>query len=80
MHLTRAAQELMPSSKRLSLPPDSHSVGLCLDCKHMKRIVSERESTFYMCSRALTEPKFPKYPRLPVNACHGYAQLKVGPK
>jgi hypothetical protein len=80
MHLTRAAQKLMSSSEELPLPPDSRLIGLCLDCKHMRRIVSERGSIFYMCSRALTEPEFPKYPRLPVNACDGYAKLKVGPK
>lgn len=29
---------------------------------------------FYMCQRSFTQPEFPKYPRLPVIACVGYAR------
>ena len=47
-------------------------IGLCFDCEHMRRIVSERGSAFFLCSRALNEPEFPKYPRLPVAYCRGY--------
>lgn len=47
-------------------------VGLCSDCRHMKRIESERGSTFYLCQRSISEPEFAKYPRLPVLECRGY--------
>ena len=47
-------------------------IGLCADCEHMRRIVSDRGSAFYLCAKALTEPEFPKYPRLPVIQCRGY--------
>jgi hypothetical protein len=47
-------------------------VGLCLSCKHVDVITSSRESTFYRCRRAETDPAFRKYPALPVVACRGY--------
>src|SRR5262249_14138390 len=50
-------------------------VGLCINCKHMRRLLSERGSTFYMCERGLREPSFAKYPRLPVEECRGYEEL-----
>jgi hypothetical protein len=51
-------------------------VGLCLDCRHARRIESARGSVFYLCQRFATDPIFPKYPRLPVIECRGY-ELKV---
>ena len=47
------------------------AVGLCATCEHC-RIVPGGRSTFYLCQRSLTDPAFPKYPRLPVLACRGY--------
>lgn len=47
-------------------------VGLCLSCQHVDVITSSRESTFYRCRRAETDPTFRKYPALPVVACRGY--------
>ena len=41
----------------------------------MRQILSDRGSTFYLCERAATDPKFPKYPRLPVLQCSGYECL-----
>jgi len=52
-------------------------VGLCADCKHMRRLVSERGSTFYMCQLGLSQPEFPKYPRLPVLHCEGYERVAL---
>ncbi len=48
-------------------------VGLCFDCQYTQRIESARGSTFYRCTRSDTDPNFPKYPRLPVLQCPGYA-------
>jgi hypothetical protein len=48
------------------------SVGLCADCRFMRRIESDRGSTFYLCERSATDARFPKYPRLPVVQCVGY--------
>lgn len=46
-------------------------VGLCLTCCHAHRVETPR-STFWLCRLSATEPRFPKYPRLPVLACDGY--------
>jgi hypothetical protein len=46
--------------------------GLCGDCVHAQTIHSDRGSIFYLCRLGLTNPRFPKYPRLPVRQCDGY--------
>jgi hypothetical protein len=38
----------------------------------MRWITSDRGSAFYLCQLSATDPKFPKYPRLPVIECSGY--------
>jgi hypothetical protein len=53
-------------------------VGLCMDCKHMRPIRSDRGSTFFLCERSATQPDFPKYPRLPVLQCSGYEKMPGG--
>ena len=35
-------------------------------------IENRRGSRFWLCSRSLTDPRFPRYPRLPVLHCAGY--------
>jgi len=37
-------------------------------------VVNRRGSVFYMCSRAKTDPRFRKYPPLPVLACPGWQE------
>ena len=51
-------------------------VGLCATCEHMRRVESDRGSVFYRCAFADTDPRFPKYPRLPVLRCDGYKPAK----
>ncbi|HEU4656482.1 MAG TPA: hypothetical protein VFR97_03115 [Capillimicrobium sp.] len=46
--------------------------GLCDSCRHQKLIHNTRGSTFSMCLRSKTDPRFPKYPRIPVGSCPGY--------
>ena len=50
----------------------SENIGLCVECRHTETIVSTRGSIFYLCQLAVTDPRFPKYPTLPVRACEGY--------
>jgi hypothetical protein len=52
--------------------------GLCDTCRHQKLIGTTRGSVFSMCLKAKTDPAFPKYPRIPVAACSGYAR-RVSP-
>jgi hypothetical protein len=47
--------------------------GLCDSCVHQKLIHNTRGSTFSMCLKSRDDPRFPKYPRLPVVKCDGYA-------
>jgi len=47
-------------------------VGLCADCRHARRVESARGSVFTRCALAERDPRFPKYPRLPVLRCGGY--------
>jgi hypothetical protein len=46
--------------------------GLCKTCRHARTIASDRGSKFTRCALADSDPRFPKYPRLPVLACAGY--------
>lgn len=52
------------------------AVGLCASCDHVKVMISDKGSTFYLCLRSTTDPTFPKYPRLPVIQCRGYETNK----
>lgn len=46
--------------------------GLCDSCIHARAITSSRGSTFIRCELSFTDPRFPKYPPLPVVRCEGY--------
>lgn len=46
--------------------------GLCMDCRFARVIRSDRGSVFYQCTKSFEDPRFPKYPRLPVLDCSGY--------
>jgi len=46
--------------------------GLCADCVHAKIIASSKGSEFLLCQLSQSDPRFPKYPRLPVLSCSGY--------
>ena len=47
--------------------------GLCADCAHARKVESTRGSNFVLCELSAMNPVFPKYPRLPVLKCSGYA-------
>ncbi|PYM79922.1 MAG: hypothetical protein DMD84_25435 [Candidatus Rokuibacteriota bacterium] len=46
--------------------------GLCATCRHARRVASARGSVFWLCARSADDPRFPKYPRLPVLRCEGH--------
>jgi hypothetical protein len=50
-------------------------VGLCLDCRWMKRVTSSRDRDFYLCGLSATDPRFSKYPVLPIRACLGFSPV-----
>jgi hypothetical protein len=46
--------------------------GLCAGCVHARAVATPRGSVFVLCERSKTDPRFPRYPHLPVVACAGY--------
>jgi hypothetical protein len=57
--------------------PVTNEAGLCETCRHMRQIVSDRGSVFYLCQLSTTDPRFPKYPRIPVMACAGFVPIRT---
>ncbi len=51
---------------RLPAPP-----GLCAACLHL-RIAASPRSVFVRCGLSETDPRFPRYPPLPVRVCPGF--------
>ncbi len=50
---------------------DVAHAGQCSTCKYL-RVLRSRRSTFVHCGRAAEDPRFPRYPPLPVQVCPGY--------
>jgi hypothetical protein len=53
--------------------------GLCGTCAYARAIVSSRGSRFVLCERSAVDPRFPRYPRLPVLECAGHEPRPVQP-
>jgi hypothetical protein len=53
------------------MDPVDARVGLCATCL-FRRIVAGARSTFSLCERSISDPRFPRYPPLPVVRCEGY--------
>jgi len=49
--------------------------GLCGTCRHSKVIETRRGSTFRLCLRSINDPRYPRYPTLPVRSCPGYEPI-----
>ena len=58
---------------RLAVQP-----GLCTGCVHLQLLASPR-SVFVRCGLADADPRFPRYPALPVRDCAGYQPFKETP-
>jgi len=46
--------------------------GLCDRCTHQRVVRTGRGAQFSLCERHKTDPRFAKYPRLPVVSCPGF--------
>lgn len=53
------------------------AAGLCETCRHARALAS-RSSVFLRCALAETDPRFPRYPRLPIISCRGYERGESG--
>lgn len=54
-------------------------VGLCFRCRHTHVVITPR-SVFWRCVLADTDPRFERYPRLPVLECEGYTPRPPEPE
>jgi len=58
---------------------DSTLAGLCATCKYAAAIQSDRGSIFLRCALSFKDPRFAKYPRLPVLNCKGWEPAETPP-
>jgi len=52
-------------------------VGLCFTCRWKRAIANRRGSVFFRCARAEEDPRFVRYPQLPVQSCVGYEETML---
>ena len=53
------------------------AAGICQVCTHHRWVESRRGSSFLLCEKSAEDPRFPKYPSLPVWNCGGF-ELEAG--
>ena len=51
--------------------------GLCERCR-WARLVRTPRSAFWLCLRSREDPRYERYPRLPVTRCEGHDALPPG--
>lgn len=56
----------------MGAPREPLHPGLCGSCRNARRVETPR-SVFLLCELAAGDPRFERYPRLPLLACPGYA-------
>ena len=52
-------------------------ITLCDTCAHVKKIVSGRGSSFFLCTLHRSDARFDKYPPQPVRRCPGHAEERA---
>ena len=50
--------------------------GLCGACTHSRRIETRTGSVFRLCERSATDPRYRRYPVLPVLTCAGFEPIE----
>jgi hypothetical protein len=55
------------------MAPRGLPAGLCDRCRHQRLVPNTRGSVFSLCERSRDDPAYPRYPRLPVLSCPGFA-------
>jgi len=51
-------------------------VGLCVRCQHARTVETARGSRFWLCRLSVADPRFPRYPTLPVVSCIGFREAE----
>ncbi len=67
----------MPS--RSTIAGQATHAGLCANCRHARHIGNRRGSTFLLCGRAASDPRYPRYPPQPVLHCPGHEAVAPEP-
>jgi len=67
-----------PQDPTLDLP--GPPAGLCATCRYSRRIETARGSVFRLCERSTSDPRFPRYPALPVLRCDGFEPAVRDPR
>ncbi len=57
---------------------DVRRFGLCGGCTHAETLDSRTGSRFLFCGQARRDPRYAKYPPVPVFACAGFAARGAG--
>ncbi len=52
--------------------PPVPAAGLCEGCRHTRVVETRTGSRFFLCQRSQDDPRFPRYPPLPVLQCIGF--------
>lgn len=52
--------------------------GLCTTCRHARTSGNRRGSVFWLCSYSQEDPRYPKYPALPVFRCAAFDPAPAG--
>ena len=50
--------------------------GLCASCVHARVITNDRGATFVQCGLAKEDPRYARYPAVPVRMCAGYVPVE----
>ena len=64
---------------RMTDPPGGFTLGLCAVCKHRRVTGNRRGSLFHLCVLSKDDPRFPRYPPLPVLECTGFERADPDP-
>jgi hypothetical protein len=62
----------------VSVRPGTPPAGLCESCANVKIVETRKGSRFYLCTLSEVDPRFPKYPGIPVLRCAGYVPAAAG--
>ena len=54
------------------------NAGLCDACRHQQVVRTTRGSAFSLCRRSKTDPRYAKYPPIPVVRCPGFEPRRPG--
>lgn len=46
--------------------------GLCASCTHSRVVPNDRGDEFVQCGLAKQDPRYRRYPHVPVRACQGF--------